>query len=481
MGATSGQHGIAVAALVLLSALAAPVAAAPDRGAIQAAIRGLEADHDRAVAASRILRAGGRPAAEAIRDAWPSLSVLARKRSIEPLTGLAVAHEAAVQALVAAARSDDEQLQNAGLAALQRAAPGGREGLAALLMDPRVGDRASLLLARTDPSFALGALLKAIASDDGSDRAALRQALAVAAERGGDTGAALDAWLRSNPQADAVASAALGLSTLDAERIQVARLIEQAIPDARGFATQWRLVQSAGPAGQSERIDAWLGAERSEPQEWMLRDAAVEALAMRGHREQARSSLGDPYPRVRARTATVLAGDAATMVARAELARRDAWPMVRAAAVTSLRREGQAAPVVVAAVDDSMSLVRAAAIEALASAPHEEGWERIHRRLRDSNEWPNVTAAAIDYAAAHCRTDAVDALLRVVLRAAPSNARTEDLNNAAHAIEALRILGTPESQAAVEQLRRTQDVPPTLKMALQRPLSEDGGCGQAGR
>jgi len=83
-----------------------------------------------------------------------------------------------------------------------------------------------------------------------------------------------------------------------------------------------------------------------------------------------------------------------------------------------------------------MSLVRAAAIEALASAPHEEGWERIHRRLRDSNEWPNVTAAAIDYAAAHCRTDAVDALLRVVLRAAPSNARTEDLNNAAHAIEA---------------------------------------------
>jgi hypothetical protein len=67
------------------------------------------------------------------------------------------------------------------------------------------------------------------------------------------------------------------------------------------------------------------------------------------------------------------------------------------------------------------------------------------------------------------------------MRAAPSNALTEDLNNAARAIEALRALGSPEAKSAVEQLRHTEGVPPTLKMALEQPLPKDGGCAQAGR
>jgi hypothetical protein len=169
------------------------------------------------------------------------------------------------------------------------------------------------------------------------------------------------------------------------------------------------------------------------------------------------------------------------MVERATLARRDTWPMVRAEAVTSLRTEGDAIPVVVAAVDDSMSEVRTAAIRVLSASAHDEGWERIHRRLRARNEWPRVTAAAIEYVVAHCRSDAAEALFAVVMRAAPSNALTEDLNNGARAIEALRTLGTPEAQAVVGQLRRTDGVPPTLKMALEQPLPEDTGCGPAGR
>jgi hypothetical protein len=90
-----------------------------------------------------------------------------------------------------------------------------------------------------------------------------------------------------------------------------------------------------------------------------------------------------------------------------------------------------------------------------------------------------VTEAAIDYVVAHCRTDAAEALFRVVMRAAPTNALTEDLNNAARAIEALRAIGTPEALAAVDRLRNTPGVPPTLKMALEQPLDEDAGCAQA--
>jgi HEAT repeat protein len=213
----------------------------------------------------------------------------------------------------------------------------------------------------------------------------------------------------------------------------------------------------------------------------MLRQAAVDAIASRGQRKEARGALGDPYPRVRAHAATVLSGDPGSLLERATLARRDRWPMVRAAAVASLRDEADAVPVIVAAVDDPMSLVRAAAIEVLTTASHDQGWDRIHRRLRDRNEWPQVTAHAIEYVAAHCRADAVDTLLALVTRAAPANASTEDLNHAARAIEALRTLGGPDAKAALEQLRRTADVPPTLKMALEQPLTGDVRCSPAGR
>ncbi|MBT8470392.1 MAG: hypothetical protein HKN10_18580, partial [Myxococcales bacterium] len=151
---------------------------------------------------------------------------------------------------------------------------------------------------------------------------------------------------------------------------------------------------------------------------------------------------------------------------------------VRAAAVRSLRREGEALAVVVASVDDSMSQVRAAAIEVLTASRSDQGWERIHQRLRARDEWPLVTAAAIGYVVAHCRTDAAEALFRVVMRAAPGNALTEDLNNAALAIEALRALGSPEAVATVEQLRSTPGVPLTLKTALEQPLAEDGQCAR---
>jgi hypothetical protein len=406
---------------------------------------------------------------------------LGQKRALGALSQLAKKHDAAVDALVEAARSDDEELRDRALAALQRTKRRGRNGLVALLSDPVVGDRSALLLARTDPDFAIEPLLRAIA-DQGTDRAALRNALATAVQRSDENvGRRLYGWLDGEPDAAAVASAAMGLASLDGHGDIIASFVEYAAPKSADFSAKWRLLQSAGVASSSVEVDRWVRSQLDGPEEWMLRQAAVGAITARGHREDARGSLGDPYPRVRARAAAALSGDPDTMLERATLVRRDVWPMVRAEAVASLRTEGDAIPVVVAAVDDSMSEVRAAAIEVLSAAPHDEGWDRIHRRLRARNEWPRVTAAAIDYVVAHCRTDAAEALFRVVMRASPSNALTEDLNNSARAIEALRVLGTPEAQAAVDQLRQAEGVPPTLKMALEQPLPEDGGCVPTGR
>lgn len=477
----TGRRAIALAALVFSSGPPGLAVAAPSPGAIEQAVAALEADHDRAAAAVYVLQEGGDPAAEAIRDAWSSLSWLARKRAIGPLARLAPAHDAAVAALLQAARSEDAELRSHALAALQRAGPRGHQALAELILDTRIGDQAAMALARIDPDAAIDPLLHGITQAGGADRAALRNALAVATERAQGSDRALIAWLRTDPPAPAVASAALGLSVLDVRRDLVAELVDQALPAASDFATLWRLLRSAGRAGPSARIDAWLETQLADSSEWMLREAAVESLAMRGHRDRTRPALRDPYPRVRVRATSALAGDPNTILDRAELARRDVWPMVRAAAVRSLRAEEAAVPVVVAAVDDSMSEVRAAAIETLAGVPQVHGWDRIQRRLEDRAEWPNVTAAAIDYVVAHCRVDAVGSLLAVVRRAAPRSARTEDLNNAAHAIEALRVLGTSESHDAVDQLREAKGIPPTLKMALEHPLAEDERCGMHSR
>ena len=482
MGTTNRTRAIALATFVSLTASAGGVSAGPDPVVIADAVRSLEGDHDRAVAAVYVLQAGGRRAARQIHDAWPSLSPLAQKRALGALSQLAKEHDVAVEALVQAARSDDEEIRDRTLTILRRTTPRGREGLVVLLSDPIVGDLAASLLARAEPNFAIEPLLDAIANPGGEDRRGLRGALGIAVQHSRKGGKQrLHAWLSGEPPAAAVASAALGLASLEEYHEVIASFVEYAVAQSPDFAAKWRLLQSAGAAGPSEQIDQWVRTQLDGPEEWMLRESAVDAITARGHREDARGSLNDPYPRVRSRAANALSGDADTLVQRATLARRDTWPMVRADAVTSLRTEGDAIPVIVASVDDSMSVVRAAAIEVLAAASHDQGWERVYRRLGARNEWPQVTTAAIGYVVAHCRADAVEALLRVVMRAAPSSAITEDLNNAARAIEALRALRTPEAKAVVEQLRNTDGVPPTLKMALEQPPPKDRGCAPSRR
>jgi len=480
VGTTNARRALALATVVALLGVVETARATADPAAIARAVSQLDADHDRATAAVYVLQAGGERAAKQIRAAWPTISLLGQKRAVGALTRLAAHHDAAIDTLVAAARADDADLRDRAFAALRQLGSRGRRALAALVSDPAVGDRAASVLVRADPDFAIAPLLEAMGEPAGADRPALRAALGNAVQRSaGDANTTLLAWLANEPAVSAVASASLGLVGLDGRRAPMTSFIAYAAPRSKDFPSAWRLLQGAAAAGRSAEIDRWVRSQVDGPEEWMLRRAAVEASAARGHREDARASLHDPYPRVRASAATALSGDDGSMLERASLARRDSWPMVRAAAVRSLRSETEALAVVVASVDDSMSQVRAAAIEVLTPSPSDEGWERIHRRLRAGDEWPLVTAAAIGYVVAHCRTDAAEALFRVVMRAAPGNALTEDLNNAALAIEALRALGSPEAVATVERLRGTQGVPPTLKTALEQPLAEDGRCARA--
>lgn len=241
-----------------------PALADADYGAVAQA---LDDDHDRALEAARALQAGGEPAAEALRDGWDGLSVQAQRRAFDPLSSLAMDEDAAVDCLLAAARNGDSETQEAALLALRRAGPRGQAGIASLLGDPKVGERAATTLARTDPDAAIGPLLGAIESEGGSDDSGLRTALGTAVDRATvDASTSVADWLRGGPSSAAAASAALGLAPVDAQQSSVTALVEYAIPNAQDdFATEWRLARGAAAAGPSETIDRWLINEMNLP------------------------------------------------------------------------------------------------------------------------------------------------------------------------------------------------------------------------
>lgn len=480
MGRTIHKSCVALIGLLAFGALSMS-AASQEPASFAGALQELDGDHDRSVAAVQELQAGGESAAIAIRDVWPALSRRAQRRALVALASLAGDHRAAVQCLAEAARSPDEQVREGAFNALRRAGPAGWQGLVTLLVDPDTGDRAAVLLARTEPDAALVPLLAVLTTEGGDRRPVLRRALATAVQRADESAEPkLRAWLKTEPSASAVASSALALASIDEYAPVVAAFIEYAAPRSSDFPTTWRLLQSAGAGGTNELVDRWVASQIQTPEAWMLRQAAVDAIAARGRRTEARVALEDPYPRVRARAARVLSKDPGSMKARATLARQDPWPMVRAEAITSLRSEPETTPVIVAAIDDPMSEVRTAAIEVLTRVSHDQGWARIHAHLRNRNEWPPVIAAAIGYAMEHCRTDATEALFGVIRRVTSPSALTDDINNAAHAVVALRALDTPEADAAILQIRRSTGLPATLQMALEEPLPKHRRCVPVG-
>ncbi|MEM9727877.1 MAG: hypothetical protein AAF997_04780 [Myxococcota bacterium] len=445
----------------------------------EVAVLELGGDHDASLEAARTLSGGGAPAAQAIEDAWPTLSPLARRRALGVLAVLAEEHDAAVDALVAVARSEDEALTRDALEILAESGRRGHRGLETLAFDLAQGDAAALTLARSDPARALPVLVRALEARGPEAGAELRQAFATAVRRLGDGAETLLLdWVGTEPSPAALANAALALAPLDEQRGTQTAMVEAAVGRPSDFATEWRLAVAASTSGPSAAVDAWLVAQSRQPETWMLRAAAVDALAARDRAQLPEQALEDTYPRVRASAAAAFAGDSSTMTTRATMARRDTWPLVRAAAVTSLQGETQALPVVVAAVDDPMSQVRAAAIAVLVDASEPSGWNRVHARLRRQDEWPEVVEGAIAYVVAHCRRDAVEGLYFVIKRAASPSALTDDVQNAARAVETLRVLGTPEGSAILAQLEASEGVPEPLQMALKRPVSEASRCAE---
>jgi len=186
----------------------------------------------------------------------------------------------------------------------------------------------------------------------------------------------------------------------------------------------------------------------------MMRAAALHALTELAHDralETALARLEDDYPRVRVGAIQALAGRQDRLAALATRAREDRWPIVRAAAVSALGPHPRARPVVRRAVRDRHEVVRAAAIGALAAAEDWQAWEAVEERLAAEKEWPVVLEAAVTFAEARCRPDAVEILGEVIERAQRPRPWQPDVEVAARAVRALAAIGGEE---AAELIRR---------------------------
>jgi hypothetical protein len=385
----------------------------------------------------------GPDAAERVAVRWSELSPRGKRRSLKVLVH-ALEREPVRAAVLESASSEDVELRDAALSALERAGEPGRIVLRQLLSSS-VGDRAASLLARPEE---LPTLLTALASPGGSERAPLRDAIEAALRKEpARLAALLPAWRASNPSPSAriALTLALGKAGLPAEAAQLA---DNSIAEAHEFTDRYRLALALGLATPSAASDAWLTHEAVEAPEWMQRRAAFEALTRRGaaHVPGLADKLShDIYPRVRAATLTPLLLSGRRAMVDVMLV-QDGWPLVRAEAALALARAPNNRPALETALNDASARVRRAAIDALMIAQSVLSWPSVEKHALAASEARDVRMAAVTFAGSLCLAQSRDTLHALAARLDAPDATDAETELGLEALRTLHELGGPAEQ-----------------------------------
>jgi HEAT repeat protein len=444
----------------------------------------LSSGGEKAGQAAQLLATLGAPAVTALQQAWPKLDAAGRLRATH-VFGLSSEADANARQMLSTALDDpSEEVVKAATAALLGAGPRSRAMLLPRLSrSDRSADELAISLARRQPAESIDALLAALAAKGGSDREAIRRAIALACQHGGQ--GTLDR-VRAWSQSDAVgvsARAALALalsraqSGLDARPL-AAEIAAAAAPHASEFPDLWRLVQAARALPGGEPLDSWLAKIASSDQRWMLRAAAITALSERSAaqlQDAARAALKDEYPRVRVAAIDAIGSRADVVDLLSTHATRDTWPMVRVAAVDALAGIPGTAPVLRSTLNDSARLVRAAGIRALARIKQRDAWPLVKAHLEDPEEWREVLLEAAAFAGALCEQDARNALVGFLRKGVEPEANTRATELGMAALDALRRLGGEAEHTALSLARSAV----AFRAASEQPLPAGAACQQA--
>jgi hypothetical protein len=398
-------------------------------GGIASLIESLVAEGPDAEHTADWLARAGTGAVEAVIASWDRLSALGRRRAVR----IAAAHptNAPSLALLSMAAIDDEgDVRTDALDVLGRAGAPGMGALVALAGSD-AGEEAAARLALSRETFDPAPLLAAL-EGHGADRPNLRAALGARVAHEPAIDDVVSAWAQS-ASTSAIAALALGVSQ---SRPALARdLVARATSHASEFADRYRLAVAAQHATPADANDAWLAEVATHAEEWMLRDAALDALALRSPVAIA-AGLADDNPRVRATTARILAADPDSTGRLVDRATRDPWPMVRVAALDALAHRAQEVPTLRDRLADRSPMVRERAITLLTERGDRASWPMLATIFTDDDEWPRVTAAALEMASAFCVEDASEAIAAVMHRGTREGAWAPHVDVA---VEALRI------------------------------------------
>ncbi|MEQ9651594.1 MAG: hypothetical protein RLO52_39180, partial [Sandaracinaceae bacterium] len=120
---------------------------------------------------------------------------------------------------------------------------------------------------------------------------------------------------------------------------------------------------------------------------------------------------------------------------------------------------------------------RQTAIRGLTRAGDREAWPLVRARLTDSDEWPQVTVAALRYVRQLCVPGAEEAVLAVLRRGLEPDAWAPDVDVAAVAVDLALVLGGELAETAT-RLASREDAPAQIRAALRRRQESPATCGE---
>lgn len=421
----------------------------------------------------------------ALASAWQGLPSMGKLRALRLLfQNPSHADPRAEGVLRSALRDADSEVMSTAIKLAMGKAPFGYALLTELAHSAtKEGDVAAQNIGHSKRADALAMLLSILAEPGASERPALREAVAAAYPNAQSD--SLREWTgspgNSKPRA-ARAALALALSTVPAAQPVASQLVEELSADAAEFPEQWRLVQAARNLPSEPRGDGYLATLAERAETWMLRSAALEALAQRkapSTQSVAQRALEDKYPRVRASAVAVLSKSPASFELLSKKVLKDHWFLVRRTALDELPDSPDARRWFVTELADPIAVVRASAIRALTRVRAIESWPKIEPALQNPEEYPEVIAEAVAFAQTLCVRAAVPGLRQVVTRGLKPDAWSADQELALSALEAISAFGGEDAVWAHAQAASPL-VPKEVQLAAAAALKRAPACAQKG-
>jgi HEAT repeat protein len=438
-------------------------------------------------ATTLLLRAQG-DVVGALSEAWPVLPSIGKLRALRLLfQNPAAADPRAESMLRSALRDSDAEVASAAFKLASGKSPFGQALLTELARSPsKQGDLAVQHIGHSKRDDALELLLAVLVEPGASERPALREALAEAYRSSPERGVtALRTWTGdegANKPRNSRAALALALSTVPEGHVVATQLVAELSSNAGEFSEQWRLVQAARSLPSDPRGDGFLQTTAERAETWMLRSAALEALAQRkapSLQSVAQRALDDAYPRVRASAVAVLSKVPAAFDLLSQKARADKWFLVRRSALNELPDSPAARSWFLAELSDPIAVVRASAIRALARVGAIEAWPKIDPALQNPEEYPEVIAEAIAFSRALCVRAAVPGLRQVVTRGLKPEAWSADQELALAALETLNAFGGEDAEWA-QKHASSPLVPKEVQLAAAAASKRPSACAPKG-